>query len=94
MELISNPVSKVSRPKQPAGGYCCLISGEEQKLLGELAPLRPSFQLALETAVRQGELLSLGWNQIDLKRQVAYLPETQNDDTRNAPPLYGRGCDF
>ena len=43
------------------------------------------FQLALETAMRQGELLSLEWKDINLTRQVAYLPETKNSEARNSP---------
>lgn len=86
MESINNPVSKVSRPKQPAGRDRRLLPGEEEKLLGALSmTLKPLFQLALETAMRQGELLSLEWKNIDLNRRVAHLPETKNDDARDVP---------
>lgn len=86
MESINNPVAKVSRPKQPAGRDRRLMPGEEEKLLNALGrTLKPLFQIALETAMRQGELLSLEWKHIDLNKQVAHLPETKNDDSRNVP---------
>lgn len=47
--------------------------------------LVPLTRLALETAMRRGELLSLQWQHIDLKRQVAHLPDTKNGDTRDVP---------
>ncbi len=45
----------------------------------------PIVQLALLTAMRRGELLSLEWRHIDLERRVAKLPITKNGDTRAVP---------
>lgn len=45
----------------------------------------PVMKLALETAMRRGELLSLDWKHIDLKRQTAHLPDTKNGDARTVP---------
>lgn len=45
----------------------------------------PMVRLAIETAMRQGELLLLAWEHVDLKRQVAHLPETKNGDARDVP---------
>lgn len=47
--------------------------------------LAPLILLALETAMRRGELLSLQWQHIDLKRQVAHLPDTKNGEARDIP---------
>ncbi len=41
--------------------------------------------LALETAMRRGELLALRWEHVDLKRRVAHLPETKNGKSRDVP---------
>ncbi len=49
------------------------------------AYLRPVFLLALETAMRQGELLSLRWEHIDLDAQTAHLPTTKNGEPRTVP---------
>jgi integrase len=47
--------------------------------------LLPIVRLALETAMRQGELVSLCWEHIDLKRQIAHLPDTKNGEARTVP---------
>lgn len=86
MESIDNPVAKVSRPKMPRGRDRRLSPGEEEHLLNALGrTLKPLFELALETAMRQGELLSLEWKHVSLSRQIAYLPETKNNDAREVP---------
>ncbi len=55
--------------------------------------IKPLAHLALETAMRQGELLSLRWDNIDLQRRVAYLPETKNGSPR-AVPLSSRAIEI
>ena len=47
--------------------------------------LLPVVQLAIETAMRQGELVSLRWEHIDLNRQTAHLPDTKNGESRTVP---------
>jgi len=47
--------------------------------------LLPIVRLALETAMRQGELVSLRWENIDLNRRVAHLPDTKNGESRAVP---------
>jgi integrase len=41
--------------------------------------------LAVETAMRRGEIVSLCWEHIDLVRRVAHLPETKNGSSRDVP---------
>ncbi|GAA4321708.1 site-specific integrase [Pigmentiphaga soli] len=41
--------------------------------------------LALETAMRAGELLALRWEYVHLDRRVAHLPATKNGDPRDVP---------
>ncbi|EAW0671442.1 site-specific integrase, partial [Salmonella enterica] len=43
------------------------------------------FHLAIETAMRQGEILSLRWEHIDLQHGVAHLPLTKNGSSRDVP---------
>lgn len=38
--------------------------------------------MALETAMRRGELLSLVWENVDLEKRTAHLPDTRNGDAR------------
>ncbi|WP_297920236.1 site-specific integrase [Metallibacterium sp.] len=47
--------------------------------------MRPLVQFAIETAMRQGELLALRWEHVDLKAQTAYLPDTKNGESRTVP---------
>ena len=47
--------------------------------------LVPLIRMAVETAMRRGELLALSWENVDLKRCVAHLPETKNGDARDVP---------
>lgn len=42
------------------------------------AQLKAIIQLALETAMRQGEILLLRWEHINLKSRIARLPNTEN----------------
>jgi len=73
---VHNPVRDI---KLPAGGRPRerrLRAGEEPRLMAACRQARnhwllPIVQLALETAMRQGELLRLGWEHIDLNRRTA-----------------------
>jgi integrase len=47
--------------------------------------IKPLVLLALETAMRRGELLALRWNDVDLVRRTAYLELTKNGDSRVVP---------
>lgn len=47
--------------------------------------LKPMVLLALETAMRQGEMLALEWECIDLEAQTAHLPVTKNGEPRTVP---------
>lgn len=47
--------------------------------------LKPLVMLALETAMRQGELLDLRWEHVDLRKRIAHLPSTKNGDSRSVP---------
>jgi integrase len=47
--------------------------------------LKPLVLLALETACRRGELLSLRWENINLSDRVLHLPMTKNGQHRDVP---------
>ncbi|OZI20043.1 hypothetical protein CAL26_21045 [Bordetella genomosp. 9] len=42
-------------------------------------------ELAVETAMRRGEIMGLEWERIDLERQSAYLPDTKSGSPRTVP---------
>lgn len=90
LSLLENPISHVKRPKVRDARFSRLEDGDEDKLLTALDDCRnefikPAVILALETAMRRGELLSLKWDDVDLAKQTATLHDTKNGDTRIVP---------
>jgi integrase len=86
MEGLVNPVSLIRRPKLPRGRDRRLLPGEEERLLQAAKyPMREMIILAIDTAMRAGELLSLRWENIDLKVRIAKLLDTKNGEERTVP---------
>lgn len=86
----ANPVSNVRKPKAPPGRDRRLTPREERMILRYAhqhvnMDLYSIVVLALETACRQGEILKLRWEHINLKTRVAHLPETKNGTKRDVP---------
>jgi len=93
---VANPVRDIKTPAHNKARERRLESGwggnesEEGRLLKACREARnpyllPLVHLALETAMRQGELVSLRWEHIDLGRRIAYLPDTKNGEARTVP---------
>lgn len=84
-----NPVEHVRKPAASPGRTRRLTSTEERRIKRALqnknSQLLAIFQLALETAMRQGEILSLRWEYVDLHMGVAHLPLTKNGTARDVP---------
>lgn len=90
LESLSNPIEKIKMPTPARARDRRLVGDEETRLLEACEAsncpwLAPAVILALETAMRQGELLSLTWTNIDLTRRVARLDDTKNGDRRDVP---------
>ncbi len=86
----ANPVANVRKPKIPPGRDRRLTAREERLILrychNHVNPeLYSIVILALETACRQGEILRLRHEHINLKSRVAHLPETKNGTKRDVP---------
>lgn len=86
----ANPVANVRKPKCPPGRDRRLTAREERLILrychGHTNPdLYSIVVLALETAMRQGEILNLQWEHLNLKSRIAHLPETKNGTKRDVP---------
>ena len=86
----SNPCKDVRKPKPAASRERRLTGREERKILDYAKKFSNSglysiFVLALETAMRQGEIIRLEWEHVDLKKRVVYLPETKNGTKREVP---------
>lgn len=89
---MDNPISRIRRPAMPLGRVRVLSLEEEKRLISALQPqgrrnpfMLPMAIIALETAMRRGELLSLRWKDINLDTRVAYLATTKNGESRAVP---------
>ncbi|KUM04284.1 site-specific integrase [Chromobacterium subtsugae] len=86
----SNPVSNVRKPKIPPGRDRRMTPREERLILRYAhAHSNPELYsiivIALQTAMRQGEILGMRWEYINLKTRVVHLPETKNGSKRDVP---------
>ncbi|EPO9964567.1 site-specific integrase [Enterobacter roggenkampii] len=85
----NNPVLAVRKPKIGKGRERRLLKSEERKITKyfELHDenMNIVFHLALETAMRQGEMIGLLWENVNLSIGVAHLPETKNGTWRDVP---------
>jgi integrase len=85
-----NPVNKVRKPKPPPGRDRRLTSREDRRILRYAhqhvnLDLYSIIVLALETAMRQGEILGIQWEHVNLKSRVVHLPMTKNGGKRDVP---------
>lgn len=89
LEGIKNPIKTMRIPAPVRGRERRLREGEEPRLLAAAeqitGPLKPLILLALETAMRRGELVTLRWRDVNLARRTVFLPDTKNGDARTVP---------
>ncbi|MDR6379654.1 integrase [Paraburkholderia caribensis] len=100
MESLLNPVELVRKPHANNARTRRIAAAEadsasaRQTEVGELervvaasgSDLLPAIiWLAVETAMRRGEVVDLLWEHVDLRRRVAHLPETKNGSSRDVP---------
>ena len=91
---IDNPVRLVRKPPTPQGRSRTVNDAELLRILDALTPrptrrvspwMKPLVELAVETAMRRGELLGLRWEHIDFSNRVAHLLVTKNGEGRYVP---------
>jgi integrase len=88
--LKGNPVGDITMPR-PSLARERRLSGSEMDALLVAARsakawyLLPIIQLALETGMRRGELLSLRKSNFDVGQRVVWLPTTKNGRSRHVP---------
>ena len=88
--LASNPVDNVTKPSVNKPRDRRLEDGEEEKLLKACREssnhwFLPLVQVAIETGMRRGELLSLTWDNVHLDKSWVHLPITKNGESRDVP---------
>ncbi|EQD71508.1 phage integrase family protein, partial [mine drainage metagenome] len=87
METLANPVAIVTKP-HVANARTRRVSDAELDAIcvatgsTELSSL---IRLAVETAMRRGELCALRWEHVDLQGCTAHLPHTKNGHARDVP---------
>lgn len=90
---INNPIPLIKKPETPPSRTRVLSDSEKERLFDVLKPRFKNsnpwilfiVQFAIETAMRQGEILSLRWLDIDLTKRTAHLETTKNGDRRTVP---------
>ncbi len=90
MENLVNPVSNIRLPRPSRARDRRLINDEEKRLLTAARKSRsrviePVIILALETAARRAEIVSMKWKHIDRQNRTWFLPETKNGTARTVP---------
>ena len=86
---LTNPVKQIRIPKPGKPRQRRLRPVEEEALLAACADramyLHSLVVLAIETGMRFGELVSITWDNVDLKARTIYLPDTKNGHPRTVP---------
>lgn len=92
-----NPLSQIRKPKEPKHRNRLISDDEINTIVNQLGYIEGSppkilkqelaylFLLAIETAMRQGELLSLTYDSVFINRRFVHLDKTKNGDTRDVP---------
>ncbi len=83
-----NPVSRVSLPKDPPGRVRFLSKEEIERLLESSEKwFMPILVVAIHTGLRQGNLITLTWDKVDLAKRLITLdaPEMKNEENLGIP---------
>ena len=97
--LASNPIQSITLPAPSKARDQRLEADAGLKLRAAIGSahawyLLPIIELAIETGMRRGELLSLVWPNVNLERRTAHLPITKNGHARTVAltPKALAGC--
>lgn len=87
---VANPCKLVRRATASAPRNRRLVGTEDAYLMRALAVtknryVKPMVIMAIESAMRRGELLSLEWENVDLEKRTAFLPFTKTNESRHVP---------
>jgi integrase len=88
--LRENPLSKLKKLKTN-NARCRRMELQEWQAIKTAAltcrnrSIMPLIKLAVETAMRRGELLALQWQHVDFQTRTAHIPVTKNGHSRTIP---------
>ena len=85
-----NPVAEIRMPSHAKSREMRLLEAEYTDLLkgaGEVKAwwLKPIIQIAVETAMRRGEILNARWIDLNLNHRTLRIPVTKNGEAREIP---------
>ncbi|WP_371425125.1 tyrosine-type recombinase/integrase [Tardiphaga sp.] len=95
--LTLNPCALITKPRKPRSRTQRITVADREAIISKLGwdgtsePMSSrqwvafAFYLALATAMRKGEILSLRWSDIDFDARSAHLDMTKNGDDRDVP---------
>jgi integrase len=85
--VLPNGVPKTSRPTLPRGRGTRIRPNQIDLIIQSTGSeqLKNIVPLAVETAMRRSELLSIRWEDVDLDRRSIYLDKTKNGLSRTVP---------
>lgn len=93
--IAANPIADVKKPPAPPDRKRLMLPAERDRIVRELGfegkvstmqhQVAVAMLLALETAMRAGEMLGLTWANVHLQAQYVSLPKTKNGDQRDVP---------
>ena len=89
-DLADNPIALIRFPKNNPPRERRLRTGEYERLLKANSQTKswylwPIIEVAIETCMRRGEILSMEWQHIDFQRSKVLLPTTKNGRSRWVP---------
>lgn len=85
---VSNPIQDIRKPRVNNARSRRLEGDEEQRLMAACSKhpyLSRLIVLALETAMRQSEIVALSWAEVDLQRSVIEKKDSKNGQGRTIP---------
>ena len=91
LKIPSNPADNIKNPKVPRSAQRKRrVSADEERYLllaarQHASPLLPIMELAVETAMRAGEMLRVRWRDVHLNERFVKLYDTKNDEDRDVP---------
>lgn len=85
--ILPNGIPKTSRPPLPRGRGTRIRPNQVESIVQatESEQLKRIVTLAVETAMRRSELLSIQWENVDFDRHSIYLAKTKNGLSRTVP---------
>jgi integrase len=86
-EGLDNPTSKIKLPRLPSGRTRRLSQSEFDLIVqnSESHLLESIVIIALETAMRRSEIVSVKWDNINFNKRTLFIPVTKNGEAREIP---------